>query len=60
MEKHLATFEEIKARDAEYVAGPYGRFNMCIAKGKGARCVSVEGKEYIVQDGDIMHFLFNV
>ncbi len=43
----MATFEEIKARDAEYVAGTYGRFNMCIAKGKGARCVSVEGKEYI-------------
>ena len=23
-------------------------------------CIHVEGKEYVVQDGDIMHFLFNV
>ncbi|MBR3598412.1 MAG: DUF933 domain-containing protein [Lachnospiraceae bacterium] len=22
--------------------------------------MGVEGKEYVVQDGDIMHFLFNV
>ncbi|MBQ8916168.1 MAG: DUF933 domain-containing protein, partial [Alistipes sp.] len=22
--------------------------------------LSIEGKEYVVQDGDIMHFLFNV
>ena len=22
--------------------------------------IGVEGKEYVVQDGDIMHFLFNV
>jgi ribosome-binding ATPase YchF (GTP1/OBG family) len=22
--------------------------------------IGIEGKEYIVQDGDIMHFLFNV
>ena len=28
------------------------------AKGKGA--MRVEGKEYVVQDGDVMHFLFNV
>ena len=27
---------------------------------KTAGKMSVEGKEYIVQDGDIMHFLFNV
>ncbi len=26
------------------------------------RCgkIGIEGKEYVVQDGDIMHFLFNV
>ena len=28
------------------------------AKGKGA--LRVEGKEYVVQDGDVMHFMFNV
>ena len=28
------------------------------AKSKGA--MRVEGKEYVVQDGDVMHFLFNV
>jgi ribosome-binding ATPase YchF (GTP1/OBG family) len=28
------------------------------AKAKGA--LRVEGKEYVVQDGDVMHFLFNV
>ena len=22
--------------------------------------IGIEGKEYVVQDGDIMHFLFNV
>ena len=27
---------------------------------KAAGKMGVEGKEYIVQDGDIMHFLFNV
>ena len=30
------------------------------AKVKEAGKLSVEGKEYIVQDGDIMHFRFNV
>ncbi|HZX95604.1 MAG TPA: DUF933 domain-containing protein, partial [Myxococcales bacterium] len=28
------------------------------AKSKGA--MRMEGKEYVVQDGDVMHFLFNV
>ena len=28
----------------------------CRAAGK----LGIEGKEYVVQDGDIMHFLFNV
>ena len=36
-----------------------------IALGSEAACkeagkMSVEGKEYVVQDGDIMHFRFNV
>ena len=30
------------------------------AKAKEAGALRVEGKEYIVQDGDIMHFRFNV
>ncbi len=34
----------------------YGSEANCRAAGK----MGVEGKEYIVQDGDIMHFLFNV
>ena len=36
-----------------------------IALGGEAACrqagkLAVEGKDYVVQDGDIMHFLFNV
>ena len=27
---------------------------------KEAGKLGIEGKEYVVQDGDIMHFLFNV
>ena len=34
----------------------YGSWNE--AKNKGA--LRTEGKDYLVQDGDIMHFLFNV
>ena len=30
------------------------------AKGKEAGKMGVEGKEYIVKDGDVMHFRFNV
>ena len=30
------------------------------AAAKAAGKLSVEGKEYVVQDGDVMHFLFNV
>ena len=32
------------------------RVAACRAAGK----LRVEGKEYIVKDGDVMHFLFNV
>ena len=39
---------------ADYVA--LGSEKACREAGK----IGVEGKEYIVQDGDIMHFLFNV
>ncbi|MBR5248957.1 MAG: redox-regulated ATPase YchF [Bacteroidales bacterium] len=34
----------------------YGSEAACRAAGK----LGVEGKEYVVQDGDVMHFLFNV
>ncbi|HCA83300.1 MAG TPA: redox-regulated ATPase YchF, partial [Flavobacteriales bacterium] len=34
----------------------YGSETACKDVGK----LSVEGKEYIVQDGDVMHFRFNV
>lgn len=39
--------EAIKARDAACVLGTYARTELCICKGKGARCWSPEGKEYI-------------
>jgi len=39
---------------ADYVA--YGTEAACRAKG----VLRVEGKEYVVKDGDVMHFLFNV
>ena len=38
----------------DYVA--LGSEEACREAGK----IAVEGKEYVVQDGDIMHFLFNV
>ena len=34
----------------------YGSESACRAAGK----LATEGKDYVVQDGDIMHFLFNV
>jgi GTP-binding protein YchF len=51
-EKGFIRAEVIKFDD--YVK--YGSESACRAAGK----LGVEGKEYIVQDGDIMHFLFNV
>lgn len=38
----------------DYVA--LGSEKACRDAGK----IGIEGKEYVVQDGDIMHFLFNV
>ena len=51
-EKGFIRAEVIKYED--YVK--YGSENACKEAGK----MGVEGKEYIVQDGDIMHFRFNV
>jgi len=52
LEKGFIRAEVIKYDD--YVA--LGSENACKEAGK----MSVEGKEYIVKDGDIMHFRFNV
>ncbi len=51
-EKGFIRAEVIKYDD--YIA--YESENACKEAGK----IAVEGKEYIVQDGDIMHFRFNV
>ncbi len=51
-EKGFIRAEVIKY--ADYIA--YGSENAVKEAGK----MSVEGKEYVVQDGDIMHFRFNV
>jgi hypothetical protein len=51
-EKGFIRAEVIKYDD--YVA--LGSEAACRAAGK----INSEGKEYVVQDGDIMHFLFNV
>ena len=39
--------EEIKKLDQEKIVGTYSRYDMVADHGKGAKCVSVEGKEYI-------------
>ena len=36
----------------------FGRLNG--ARIKSAGRMRMEGKDYVVQDGDVMHFLFNV
>jgi GTP-binding protein YchF len=48
-----------------YIRGEVIRFEDLIACGSEARCreqgkLRLEGKEYIVQDGDVIHFRFNV
>jgi len=51
-ERGFIKAEVIKLADYQ----KYGSENGCKEAGK----LSIEGKEYIVQDGDIMHFRFNV
>ena len=51
-EKGFIRAEVIKYDD--YIA--LGSENACKEAGK----MNIEGKEYVVQDGDIMHFRFNV
>lgn len=41
------TKSDIQEMDKEYIVGTYNRFDLAIDHGKGARCVSVDGKEYI-------------
>ncbi|MDX2189022.1 MAG: redox-regulated ATPase YchF [Bacteroidota bacterium] len=51
-EKGFIRAEVIKLSDFE----KYGSESACKEAGK----IAVEGKDYVVQDGDIMHFRFNV
>jgi ribosome-binding ATPase YchF (GTP1/OBG family) len=51
-EKGFIKAEVIKLKDYEAYKSEAG----CKEAGK----ISIEGKEYVVQDGDIMHFRFNV
>ncbi len=39
--------EEIKKLDQEKIMGTYSRYDMVADHGKGAKCISVDGKEYI-------------
>ncbi|MBQ0078444.1 MAG: aspartate aminotransferase family protein [Eubacterium sp.] len=38
---------QIQNLDKEKIVGTYGRYDLAIDHGKGSRCVSVDGKEYI-------------
>ena len=38
---------EVKARDREYIAGTYGRFDLEIVRGRGSLCYDENGREYI-------------
>ncbi|MGV4547846.1 DUF933 domain-containing protein, partial [Ornithobacterium rhinotracheale] len=51
-EKGFIRAEVIHFEDYE----KYGSESKCREAGK----LSIEGKEYVVQDGDVMHFRFNV
>ena len=39
--------EQIKEQDKEYIANTYGRFDLLLVKGQGARAWDEAGKEYI-------------
>ncbi len=39
--------EEIKKLDQEKIMGTYSRYDMVADHGKGAKCISVDGREYI-------------
>ena len=41
------TSEHVKSLDQDYICHTYARFDVCLEKGKGARCWSPEGKAYI-------------
>jgi len=53
-------FQEVQNQEKEYLMSTYNRFPVALASGSGAKAVDTEGKEYIVQDGDIILFRFNV
>lgn len=41
------TLEQIKADESQYLMHTYGRFNVALVKGKGAKAWDESGKEYI-------------
>ena len=45
---------DFKAMDKEYIVNVYNRFDAVLDHGKGSLLYDVNGKEYIVQDGDIL------
>ncbi len=48
----------IKAEVIRYEDSCSSTASEAAARAKGA--LRIEGKEYVVQDGDVMHFMFNV
>ena len=38
---------DYKKMDNDYIAGTYGRYDVCIDHGKNATCFDIDGKEYI-------------
>lgn len=39
--------DNLKIKDANYIANTYARFDVCIKRGKGATCEDYDGKRYI-------------
>ena len=54
--ENLPSFREL---DAQYVMPAFTR-DMMITRGSGSTVWDSEGKEYIVKDGDVIVFRFNV
>ena len=50
----------LSERDKHVPQGPFNVHPIFAKNADGAVVIDVEGKEYIVQDGDIINFRFNV